>query len=76
MRRIHWRTVWLRNPENAYEFLKQLIKEYKPKADAETKAIETYARKTMGKSFKLEPYDRFYYSAKMKKEQCSYIGMM
>lgn len=60
-----------KNPENAYAFLKQLIKEYKPKADAETKAIETYARKSMGKSFKLEPYDRFYYSAKMKKEQFS-----
>jgi len=60
-----------KNPENAYAFLKQLIKEYKPKADAETKAIEAYARKTMGKSFKLEPYDRFYYSAKMKKEQFS-----
>ena len=53
--------------DNVYNFLKQLIKEYAPKADAETKAIEEYAQKTEGKDFKLQPYDRFYYSAKMKK---------
>ena len=39
-----------------------------PKADAETRDIEAYAQKTEGKDFKLQPYDRFYYSAKMKKE--------
>ena len=54
---------------NVYSFLKQLIKEYAPKADAETQAIEAYAQKTEGRDFKLQPYDRFYYSAKMKKEQ-------
>lgn len=54
--------------ENVYDFLKNLIAEYTPKADAETKAIEDYARKTEGPDFKLQPYDRFYYSAKMKKE--------
>ena len=54
--------------ENVYDFLKNLIAEYSPKADAETKAIEDYARKTEGPDFKLQPYDRFYYSAKMKKE--------
>ena len=57
-----------KNAKNVDNFLKQLIKEYAPKADAETKAIEEYAQKTEGKDFKLEPYDRFYYSAKMKKE--------
>jgi len=57
-----------KNAKNVDDFLKQLIKEYVPKADAETKAIEEYAQKTEGKDFKLEPYDRFYYSAKMKKE--------
>ena len=57
-----------KNSKNVDDFLKQLIKEYAPKADAETKAIEEYAQKTEGKDFKLEPYDRFYYSAKMKKE--------
>ena len=54
--------------DNVYSFLKQLIKEYTPKAEAETKAIEAYAQKTMGSNFKLQPYDRFYYSAKMKQE--------
>ena len=60
-----------KNSDNVYNFLKQLIKEYTPKADAETKAIEDYARKTMGPDFKLQPYDRFYYSAKMKEELLS-----
>ena len=57
-----------KNSANVDAFLKQLIKEYAPKADAETKSIEEYAQKTEGKDFKLQPYDRFYYSAKMKKE--------
>ncbi len=55
-------------PENVYAFLKSLIAQYKPKADAETKAIEDFARQTMGADFQLEPYDRFYYSAKMKNQ--------
>ena len=57
-----------KTPENDYAFLKNLIAQYTPKADAETKDIEEYARKTAGADFNLEPYDRFYYSAKMKKE--------
>ena len=57
-----------KTPDNVYAFLKNLIKEYTPKADAETKAIEDFARKTEGADFQLQPYDRFYYSAKMKKE--------
>ena len=56
-----------KTPENVYAFLKNLIKEYSPKADAETKSIEEFARKTEGADFQLQPYDRFYYSAKMKK---------
>jgi len=55
-----------KNSDNVYTFLRQLISEYTPKANAETKAIEDYARKTMGSGFQLQPYDRFYYSAKMK----------
>ena len=58
-----------KTPENVYAFLKNLISAYTPKAEAETKAIEDYARKTEGADFQLQPYDRFYYSAKMKKEQ-------
>ena len=57
-----------KTPDNVYAFLKNLISEYTPKAQAETKAIEEYARKTEGADFQLQPYDRFYYSAKMKKE--------
>ena len=58
-----------KTPENVYSFLKSLISQYTPKADAETKAIEDYARQAEGADFQLQPYDRFYYSAKMKKEQ-------
>ncbi|MBR1394752.1 MAG: M3 family metallopeptidase [Prevotella sp.] len=62
-----------KTPDNVYAFLKNLISQYKPKADAETKAIEDYARKCVSGGsaagdFHLQPYDRFYYSAKMKKE--------
>ena len=57
-----------KNAKNVNYFLQSLIKEYAPKADAETREIEAYAQKSEGKDFKLQPYDRFYYSAKMKKE--------
>jgi peptidyl-dipeptidase Dcp len=59
-----------KTPENVYAFLKSLISQYIPKAQAETKAIEDYARQQteLDKLDSLQPYDRFYYSAKMKKE--------
>ena len=57
-----------KNAKNVNNFLQSLITEYAPKADAETREIEAYAQKSEGKEFKLQPYDRFYYSAKMKKE--------
>ncbi len=57
-----------KTPDNVYAFLKNLIAQYKPVAEAETKAIEDFARKTEGPDFQLEPYDRFYYSAKMKSQ--------
>ena len=60
-----------KTPENVYAFLKSLIAQYKPKADAETKAIEDFARQTEGADFNLEPYDRFFYSAKMKNQMLS-----
>ena len=69
--------------DNVNNFLKNLVAAYKSKADAETKAIEAFAQKTEGKDFKLEPYDRFYYSAKMKKAMlatsiacCSMVSSM
>ena len=57
-----------KTPDNVYAFLKNLISQYTPKAQAETKAIEDFARQTEGNDFQLQPYDRFYYSAKMKKQ--------
>ena len=57
-----------KTPENVYDFLMNLIKAYVPKADAETKTIENFARKSQGAEFQLQPFDYFYYSAKMKKE--------
>ena len=57
-----------KTPVNVRAFLMNLIKAYVPKADAETKAIEDFARKTQGPEFQLQAYDYFYYSAKMKKE--------
>ena len=59
--------------DNVNNFLKNLVAAYKPKADAETKAIEAFAHDAsltsnpLPLTSKLEPYDRFYYSAKMKK---------
>lgn len=61
-----------KNTDNAYAFLRQLIAAYQPKAEAETKAIEDYARQMEGANFQLQPYDRFFYSAKMKKAQYSF----
>lgn len=61
-----------KTPDQVYAFLKQLIQEYKPKADAETKAIEDYARKVTGTDIDLQPCDRFYFSAKMKKEKFNF----
>jgi len=63
-----------KTPDNVYAFLKNLIKAYRPKADAETKAIEDFAHNPsltanpLPLTSELQPYDRFYYSAKMKKQ--------
>ena len=59
--------------DNVNNFLKNLVNAYKAKADAETKAIEAFAHDVsltsnpLPLTSQLEPYDRFYYSAKMKK---------
>ena len=64
-----------KTPDNVYAFLKNLISQYKPKADAETKAIDAFAHdasltsNSLPPTEQLQPYDRFYYSAKMKKAQ-------
>ncbi len=62
-----------KTPDNVNNFLKNLVAAYKSKADAETKAIEAFAHDAsltsnpLPLTSQLEPYDRFYYSAKMKK---------
>ena len=62
-----------KTPDNVNNFLKNLVQAYKAKADAETKAIEAFAHDAsltsnpLPLTSNLEPYDRFYYSAKMKK---------
>lgn len=61
-----------KTPAIVTDFLKSLTDQYKPVAARETAEIEAYAQKTMGSDFKLEPYDRFYYSAKMKAEKYNF----
>ena len=58
-----------KTPQNVQTFLQQLTTAYLPKAQQETREIEAYARQTMGNDFQLQPYDRMYYSAKMKQEK-------
>ena len=72
-----------KNTDNVYAFLRQMIEAYQPKSEAQTKAIEEYMNEQVKKltgeqvnannsSTSLQPYDRFYYSAKMKKDQYSF----
>ncbi|KGN91767.1 M3 family metallopeptidase [Porphyromonas canoris] len=61
-----------KEPQNVYTFFQDLIIPYIPKINAETAEIEAYARKTEGADFSLEPYDRFYFSAKMKREKFAF----
>jgi len=56
-----------KTPEQVDAFLQQLIREYAPKAAEETKAIQAFASHYEGADIDLMPYDRFYYSSKMKK---------
>ena len=60
-----------KNPENVYSFLKELIAQYRPIADRETAEIQAYARRTMGSDYNLQPFDRMYYSNKMKQDRYS-----
>lgn len=61
-----------KSPEAVQDFLSSLIKAYVPKAKAEMAEIEKYAQKSMGSDFVLQPYDVFYYIAKMKKERFNF----
>ena len=53
------------NVRSVYKLLNDLIDAYKPTALKEREELETMARKTEGKDFKLEPWDQGFYSHKL-----------
>lgn len=57
------------NVKNVYKLLYDLIKDYKPTAVEEVKAIEDMAKKIEGNDFKVEPWDFSYYSHKLQMEK-------
>ncbi len=57
------------NVKNVYKLLNDLIKDYKPTAVEEVKAIEDLAKKIEGNDFKVEPWDFSYYSHKLQMEK-------
>lgn len=57
------------NVKNVYKLLYDLIKDYKPTAVEEVKAIEDMAKKIEGNDFKMEPWDFSYYSHKLQMEK-------
>lgn len=64
----------VKSMDNLNAPLKQSIGAYTPKTNEETHAIETYVQKTIGTDFKLQSYDRFYYSARVEKKQFNFSG--
>ena len=61
-----------KTPENLTSFLQNIAALYKPKAEAEMKMIEDFAKKTEGSDFTLQPWDVMYYSAKMKQAKFNF----
>lgn len=61
-----------KTPENLLSFLQNIADAYKPKAEAEMKEIEDFAKKTEGSDFTLQPWDVMYYSAKMKQAKFNF----
>ncbi len=55
------------NPENVYSFISRLVEAYLPKAAADAKELEEFARQTAGADFKLESWDWDYYAEKLRK---------
>lgn len=54
-------------PENVQGFIKNLADAYLPKAAADAKELEDFAKKTEGADFKLESWDWEYYAEKLRK---------
>lgn len=57
------------NVKNVYKLLYDLLRDYKPTAVEEVKAIEELAGKMEGDGFKLEPWDFSYYAHKLQMEK-------
>lgn len=55
------------NPDNVDGFIYRLAKAYAPKAKADAKELEDFAKKTAGADFKLEAWDWDYYAEKLRK---------
>lgn len=55
------------NPDNVYSFISRLVEAYRPKAEADAKELENFARQTAGADFKLEAWDWDYYAEKLRK---------
>lgn len=58
-----------KNPETVKAFLGNLADLYRPKAEADRKMIEEFARQTMGADFELQAYDWTYFAEKLRKEK-------
>lgn len=58
------------NKENVYSLLNDLLKAYRPVAEQEYAAVQTYADQ-QGAYFKVQPWDWSYYSDKLKDEKYS-----
>ncbi|MCQ2095491.1 MAG: M3 family metallopeptidase [Bacteroidaceae bacterium] len=54
------------NKENVYRLFSQLITAYKPTALKEQEALKAMARELEGEDFELKPWDKGYYSNKLK----------
>ncbi len=56
-------------PSEALRLLQSLVKEYQPAIQKETTEIEQFAQQTEGPNFRLQPWDRAYFDAKMKAQK-------
>lgn len=54
-------------PENVHGFIMSLVDAYRPKAAADAKELEDFAKQTEGPDFKLEAWDWEYYAEKVRK---------
>lgn len=65
----HWglRDQMAQTPENVDGFINRLVAAYVPKAKADAKELEDFARQTAGADFKLEAWDWDYYAEKLRK---------